>query len=192
RETAEWCANAERNYPFLATYLPERAVKSLFDVYRETARKQGYEASPYQLGHLIPIYVGETDEQAKREAAQHVMWLYHRGLRYVWEILFPPGYQSTSSMVRMTNSFQDVDWSSLSFDQMNELGYCVVGSAETVRRRLSHSAKTLGFGIIMGILQIGDMPKDRTRRNMELFASKVMPALRDEFGDMDVKRAGAA
>ena len=32
----------------------------------------GYEASPDQLGWSVPIYVGETDEIARREAQPHI------------------------------------------------------------------------------------------------------------------------
>ena len=35
----------------------------------------------------------------------------------------------------------------------------------------------LGFGNLCAVLQIGDMPHERTLKNMELFAREVMPAL---------------
>lgn len=184
RETIDWCAQPNHKYPYLTVYMPEKLVKSLFDSYREAARTNGYEASPYQLGHLMPIYVAETDERAKEEAAGHVKWLYHNGLRYVPEMFFPPGYMSTASLTRVLASYQDINWGNLTFDQMNQLGYCMVGSVETVRARLVHAVRKLGFGILMAILQIGDMPHHRTVKNMELFATHVMPALKDEFSNL--------
>jgi hypothetical protein len=36
-----------------------------------------------------------------------------------------------------------------------------------------------GFGILVALLQFGILSDDLTRRNMDLFASDVMPRLRD-------------
>src|SRR5213076_2049697 len=46
-------------------------------------------------------YVAETDEKAHAEARDHIMWLFHRGLKipdYHW---FPPGYMSGKSLGNM-------------------------------------------------------------------------------------------
>jgi alkanesulfonate monooxygenase SsuD/methylene tetrahydromethanopterin reductase-like flavin-dependent oxidoreductase (luciferase family) len=52
----------------------------------------------------------------------------------------------------------------------------VVGSAATVREKLKALEAYLGFGNLCAVLQIGDMPHERTMKNMELFARQVMPA----------------
>lgn len=185
KETIDWCAHPTRKYPYLAVFMPDHLVKWFFDLYRESARKYGYEASPYQMGHLLPIYVAETDARAKEEAAEHLLWLYHKGLRHKWEFLFPPGYVTVASMQRILGYAHELDWSKMSFDELNEKGYCVVGSAETVRRRLATYIRELGFGLVMALLHFGDMPHHRTVKNMDLFATDVMPALREEFKDME-------
>jgi alkanesulfonate monooxygenase SsuD/methylene tetrahydromethanopterin reductase-like flavin-dependent oxidoreductase (luciferase family) len=185
-ETINWCAHPDRRYPFLAVYMPTTQVASLFDLYRQSARNFGYQAAPDQLGHLLPIYVSDSDEQAREEAAQHVVWLYKNGLRFVREMFFPPGYVSAQSLSRMFSSGRATDYAGFSFDDLNRLGYCFVGGVETVRRRLLDAFREMGHGLLMALLQIGDMPRDRTRRNMELFAREVMPALRAEFGNRRV------
>jgi len=192
KETVEWCAHPSRKYSYLATYMPEELIKMFFDLYRDTASKHGYEASPYQMGHLLPIYVAETDERAMEEAKDHVLWLYHRGLRLKWEYLFPPGYVSAASMKRIAGFADQLDWAKMDFNFLNDNGYCIVGSAATVRQRIAHYAKQLGFGLILAELHFGDMPHYRTVKNMELFASDVMPALREEFSGMRQKWAKAA
>jgi len=192
RDTGIWCAHPSRKYAFLSTYLPDQTVKALFDVCFETARQHNYELSPYQLGRLMPIYVAETDEQARREGNQHIGWLFHRGLRYIYEMLFPPGYLTPAAALFMAKSYHEVDWTKLSVDQMNEAGYCIVGSVETVRRRLANSMKEMGWGILMPLLQIGDMPADRTLKNMKLFATEVLPYLRAEFNKLHPAMAKSA
>lgn len=184
RETVEWCAHPDRKYPYQAVYMPDHLVKMFFDMYREAAERHGYTASPYQLGHASPIYVAETDAQAKEEAAEHIRWLYHDGLRIPLQLLFPPGYVTHQSMKGILGFAHELDWGSMSFDELNDKGFCIVGSVDTVRQRLSQHARELGLGLVLAVLQFGDMPHWKTVKNMELFASGVMGPLREEFRDM--------
>jgi alkanesulfonate monooxygenase SsuD/methylene tetrahydromethanopterin reductase-like flavin-dependent oxidoreductase (luciferase family) len=64
------------------------------------------------------------------------------------------------------------------YEEMQDLGYIVFGSVDTVRQRLLEYQKRLGFGKLVTLLQFGSLPADLTRRNMELFAREIMPALR--------------
>ncbi|HXG21557.1 MAG TPA: LLM class flavin-dependent oxidoreductase [Methylomirabilota bacterium] len=179
RETVDWCAHPDRKYVYLAVYMPDNLVKWFFDMYRESAERYGYTASPYQLGHLLPVYVAETDARAEGEAAQHLLWLYHYGLRHKFEFLFPPGYVSHASMNNILKVAPEMDWEKMSFRELNEKGFAVIGSAATVKQRLAEYAGALGFGILPVLLHFGDMPHHKTMNNMELFASEVMPYLRN-------------
>ncbi len=192
KETMGWCADPARKYPYLAVYMSDDLVKMYFDQYRAAAEESGYTPSPYQMGHLLPIYVAETDERAREEAAEHVLWLYHRGLRIPLNMLFPPGYVTHQSMRHILNIADELDYANMSFDDFNARGYCVVGSVETVKQRLVESIGKLGYGILLSLLQIGDMPHHRTIKNMELFATEVMPYLKKEFQDMPEKWDRAA
>ena len=174
--------------------MPDSLIKMFFDLYRERAEHYGYQASPYQMGHLVPVYVGDTDEQAEKEAAGHVLWLYQKGLRHKWEQFFPPGYSTRDAMRSIVESKSkpwnivehsgEMDFANFSFKQLNDKGFCIVGSANTVRERLAQYSNDLGHGLILALTHFGDMPNDRCRRNMERFSSEVMPALRKEFSHM--------
>ena len=48
----------------------------------------------------MPCYVAETDEQARREAEPHLLWLFHVGLKY-GPFGMPPGYVSERSLKAM-------------------------------------------------------------------------------------------
>jgi alkanesulfonate monooxygenase SsuD/methylene tetrahydromethanopterin reductase-like flavin-dependent oxidoreductase (luciferase family) len=54
----------------------------------------------------------------------------------------------------------------------------LVGSPDTVRQQLEHWQQVLGFGVLIAFLHFGSLPADLTRKNLELFASQVMPKLR--------------
>ncbi len=55
----------------------------------------------------------------------------------------------------------------------------IAGGPDTVREQLLHCVKTLRVGHLMVLLQIGSMPKELTLKNTELFATKVLPHIRD-------------
>ncbi|MFT4583138.1 MAG: alkanesulfonate monooxygenase SsuD [Gammaproteobacteria bacterium] len=184
RETVDRCAHPDRMYAYLAAFMPDHLVKMFFDYYRERADHYSYTASPYQMGHLVPVYVAEIDEQAEAEAAQHVLWLYHKGLRHKWEQFSPPGYATPEAMRRIVENAGELDFPNFSFKQLNDKGYCIVGSVNTVRERIAAYSRGLGFGLFLALTHFGDMPNAKCRGNMERFASEVMPSLRPEFAHM--------
>ena len=64
-------------------------------------------------------------------------------------------------------------------------GYVIVGSPDEVAEQLREVACNLNVGHLMLLLQFGNMSKDLTRYNTQLFAERVMPQLRDLFADWD-------
>jgi alkanesulfonate monooxygenase SsuD/methylene tetrahydromethanopterin reductase-like flavin-dependent oxidoreductase (luciferase family) len=64
------------------------------------------------------------------------------------------------------------------FEAMDAEGYIIAGSPATVTRRLAEAQAEIGYGLLVPFLQFGSLPADLTKRNMELFAREVMPALR--------------
>jgi alkanesulfonate monooxygenase SsuD/methylene tetrahydromethanopterin reductase-like flavin-dependent oxidoreductase (luciferase family) len=175
-ETMHWVA--EKRYTYLSVYAPTRLIKRWFDQVREATLANGYEAPPEMIGLLLPIYVADTDEIARKEATQYLYWLFHKGLKVKFQHQFPPGYLTAGSMRGLLSAgmkaFGDLD-----FDDMIEAGHAIVGSPDTVREKLAEMQDHLGFGTLCALLQFGDMPHDKTVHNMELFAREVMPAFND-------------
>src|SRR5205814_5696005 len=68
-----------------------------------------------------------------------------------------------------------------SWDQVVEVQYAIVGSPDTVTELLTENLGRLGTGNLLGLFQLGTLPLDLTRRNLELFAREVMPKLRERF-----------
>lgn len=87
-------------------------------------------------------------------------------------------------MQRVLEHAAELDFGSFSFEELNDRGYRVVGSANTVRERLASYSRDLGFGLALALTHFGDMSNERTRTNMARFAQEVMPPLRKEFPGM--------
>ena len=146
-----------------------------FDLFRESAHKAGYEASPYQLGWLCPIYVAETDEQAWAEYEPH-LWFFAKNLLRGLTVL-PPGYTSIRSIATIHQALSKFLVSIETRKQIEEGAYAIVGSPATVKQKLLEYGQRLGVGNLLGLFQLGTLPGDLTRKNMQLFAREVMPAL---------------
>ncbi|MBM3527671.1 MAG: LLM class flavin-dependent oxidoreductase [Alphaproteobacteria bacterium] len=179
-ETIKWAADPQRKYPFLVTFSARDLVARYLNMYREQARQFGYEASPDQIGWATPIYVADTDERARAEARAGVETLFNDFLATPFQMLLPPGYMSLPSMkntMRMRKALGARK--RLTADELIESGTVVVGSPRTVRDELSRLRDATGAGKLIAMLQFGVLPDELTRRNMEMFASEVMPHLKN-------------
>ncbi|HEX5278538.1 MAG TPA: hypothetical protein VFW28_00535 [Micropepsaceae bacterium] len=133
-----------------------------------------------QLGWAAPIYVAETDECAKAEAKAGIESLFNEYLANPWEMLLPPGYTSLSSMKNTMKLRKSLGSRARNqtIDDLMASGTVVVGSPKTVREKIETMREKTGLEIIVAMLQFGVLSDELTRRNMELFASEVMPRLR--------------
>ncbi len=180
-ETIKWAADPERKYPFLVTFSAADLVARYLTLYREQAVKFGYECRGDQLGWAAPIYVADSDDRAKEEARAGIESLFNEYLANPWEMLLPPGYTSLSSMKNTMKLRKSLGsrMRNQTIEQLMESGTVVVGSPRTVREKIGIMRERTGLQILVAMLQFGVLNDELTRRNMELFASEVMPHLRD-------------
>jgi alkanesulfonate monooxygenase SsuD/methylene tetrahydromethanopterin reductase-like flavin-dependent oxidoreductase (luciferase family) len=174
-ETMKFCA--QRGYTYMSVYSPMRMIKRWFDGYRAACEEEGYEPEPERIGYAAPIYVAETHEAARAEARQHLEWLFHKGLKQGAEIVWPPGYMSPGSLKGILTSGMK-PFPELSYEELIEEKIVVVGSPESVTEQLEEMRQELGFGQLMALMCIGDMPHHRVVRTMELFIKEVAPNFR--------------
>jgi alkanesulfonate monooxygenase SsuD/methylene tetrahydromethanopterin reductase-like flavin-dependent oxidoreductase (luciferase family) len=177
-ETIEFASHPDRKYVYLHTFSPFETVQRFMDAYRERAERYGYTSQPDRLGWGVPMYVADTDEQALREATPHIESFYNRFLRSPNEYKAPPGYTSMSSMKQLIELKLKYRQGAPSIDTILKLGMAIVGSADTVAETLIEKQKAFGIGNLIGWLHFGTLPADLTKKNLELFAKKVMPRLR--------------
>jgi alkanesulfonate monooxygenase SsuD/methylene tetrahydromethanopterin reductase-like flavin-dependent oxidoreductase (luciferase family) len=178
RETIEWAAHPSRKYTYLQTFSPVSALARYMGMYKDVAAKHGYTATPSQLGWSVPVYVGETDAAAHREAKPHIEYFLNKLLRMTPQMLLPPGYLSLASMEGIMKAKGAITGGEQTIDSVIDKGMFLCGSAETVRQQIESHQKEIGFGNILPMLQFGTLPHDLTKRNLELFAGKVIPQLR--------------
>jgi alkanesulfonate monooxygenase SsuD/methylene tetrahydromethanopterin reductase-like flavin-dependent oxidoreductase (luciferase family) len=179
-ETIRWAADPSRKYPFLVTFSAQELVIRYLNMYRDQARELGYEADGNQFGWAVPIYVADTDEKARSEAARAIESLFNDYLNNPWEMLLPPGYMSLSSMLRTMKMRKALGSRarSLTMEDLVASGTAIIGSPKTVREQIERVRDATGFNRLVSMLQFGVLPDDLAKRNMEMFAAEVMPHFR--------------
>ena len=184
RETVQKAAKLR--YPFMMVFAPQWFTKMNYDMYRKAAEENGYEASPKQLAAAIPTYVAETEEQAHREAKPHIMWLFQNGLKIPGYHWFPPGYTSKSSFKNMLGAkikHNIKDHFDLTYEELLEQRYIIVGSPETAIERLTEFTDDLGAGIVLGAGgHMGSMPHWQAMKCLQIMAEDVIPHFRAPDG----------
>jgi alkanesulfonate monooxygenase SsuD/methylene tetrahydromethanopterin reductase-like flavin-dependent oxidoreductase (luciferase family) len=177
-ETIRWAADASRRYTYLQTFSPIAAVAKYMQMYKDVARENGYEATPDQLGWSVPVYVAETDEQAREEARPHAEMFINKLLKMPVEMLLPPGYLTLASMkgVMAAKAGMSVH---RSLEDLLDSGSFIVGSPKTVREKLRDAQRQIGFGNLLLTIQFGSLPHELTMKNIELLAKHVVPFLKE-------------
>ncbi|MDQ1438052.1 MAG: hypothetical protein QOK43_1681 [Acidimicrobiaceae bacterium] len=177
-ETMEFVA--KHHYAYMGIpYFHISVFDRTFRMFREACEREGYEYDPLQAGWLEPIYVAETDEQARTEYESHFWYFVKRLLPGI--NISPPGYTSLRSIENILKGAGTFAINLTSWDEVVEGQYAIVGSPETVAEKLIESLGRLGTGNLLGLFQLGTLPGHLTRKSLELFANEVMPKLRKEF-----------
>lgn len=176
KETIDWAAHPDHRYTYLQTFSPAKTVQKYLQSYRDTAEGFGYEASDSQLGWAVPVYVADTDEQAIKEAREPFELFRNRLLKMPFEMLLPPGYSSRDSLKRMMAAKATLS-QELTIELAIDMGMIVCGSPTTVRQQLESHWADMHFDNLLTMMHFGSLAEDLTRRNMELFASEVLPSL---------------
>jgi alkanesulfonate monooxygenase SsuD/methylene tetrahydromethanopterin reductase-like flavin-dependent oxidoreductase (luciferase family) len=179
-ETIEWAAHPDRKYTYLQTFSPLKSVKKYLQQYRHTAARYGYTASDDRIGWAIPVYVAETDEQARREAKLHFENFRNKFLHMPVEMLLPPGYSSIESMKGIEKAKAQIT-GDITIELGIDMGMFFCGSVQTVREQILTAWQDMRVGHLLTMLQFGTLPAELTQKNMQLFASEIMPWLRQKI-----------
>jgi alkanesulfonate monooxygenase SsuD/methylene tetrahydromethanopterin reductase-like flavin-dependent oxidoreductase (luciferase family) len=174
-ETMEFVA--KRRYAYMGIpYFHIDFFKRNYATFRACCEKEGYSAHPEQMGLLMPIYVAQTDAEARREFEEH-FWYFQKKL-IPGLTLSPPGYTSVQSALRVAKALRDgKTWISgcETWQDVEKGCFAIVGSPETVAERIIEHAGEIGCGNMLGLFQLGNMPHAKARENARRYAEAVMP-----------------
>ena len=178
---------AKRRFSYMQTTTSNWVTKKSFALFRQTCEeKYGYTAAPTQLGRVIPTYVAETDEQARREFLPHAMWFFRTGLKIPMHHLMPAGYNTADSILRTIKGRQAAnvkDFWEMSYEELIEQGYIIVGSPQTVIEAYERMIDEYGLGMAISAAgPLGSMPHWMVMKNLQIMAEDVIPHFREPDG----------
>lgn len=134
-----------------AQYVP------LIDLYRQSAEKAGHDPKQLQLAINSQFYVADDTETAAND--------------------FYPSYEKLMNRVG-----KERGWSPMSRGQFEALrgpeGPLFVGSVTEVADKIIYQKRLFNHTRFLAQIIKGDMPHDNMLRSIELFAKKVMPAVK--------------
>ncbi len=176
-ESVVWAARHRHPYMNLGALID--LTDWLRKIYIQTAREEGFRAGPEHFGYLLRALVADTDEKAQ-EIGRDFMWTGEHRMRAPREHNDPPGYQSKEGqkimLQRPSTASVGRTWTYEDLQAMNNI---IVGSPETVTRKLTEVIERLSPGYIHIYGNEGPMPDKHVRRSIELFGKEVIPALHE-------------
>jgi alkanesulfonate monooxygenase SsuD/methylene tetrahydromethanopterin reductase-like flavin-dependent oxidoreductase (luciferase family) len=176
-ETWEWVARHDYSYSFLSYFGYKPAIQSMSG-YWDAVERVGKDRNPYRAGYLQLVAISDTDARAEAEYAEAASYFYHRCLHVPDCFFAAPGYMTLKSVKAMKTPFSFETLKQLRWKDFVAEGYIIAGSPATVRDRLRDVVKALNVGHVMCLLHFGNLSKEQTLRNTELYAREVMPQLK--------------
>jgi alkanesulfonate monooxygenase SsuD/methylene tetrahydromethanopterin reductase-like flavin-dependent oxidoreductase (luciferase family) len=145
-----------------------RAIKS----YREERAKHKNLTGNGNAIMVRDIYVADTDEQALREAVPQITRFWQLATDNVWR----GDSVSADDLPRFTERFAYFP-GGLSEQKLDEWGTSLVGSPETVIKKARAMIETARPDCLVGMFSFGGLSHEQITHSIELFGTKVMPAL---------------
>jgi alkanesulfonate monooxygenase SsuD/methylene tetrahydromethanopterin reductase-like flavin-dependent oxidoreductase (luciferase family) len=179
-ETMEFVAKHHYGYMGIP-YFHIDVFDRTFGMFRDACEREGYEYDPIQAGWLTPIYVAETDAEAREQYEKHFWYFVRRLLPGI--NINPPGYTSLRSIQGILKGIGTFAINLKTWDEVMEGQYVAIGSPSTVLEMLEANLERLGTGNLLGLFQLGTLPQELTMKSLSLFAKEVMPKLRERFPD---------
>lgn len=127
-------------------------------------------AGPGDVSVSMPVYVADTDRQAREESEDSTMHFF----RSIGRALAKTDAAAWTNEAREGRA---ATLGKLTYDEIL-VEHAVVGSPESVADRLIELRDALGFSSFSGWMNPGGhVPDERVRRSMRLFAERVIPRL---------------
>src|SRR5438309_89232 len=113
RETALWAA--DRSYPYLGLGAALKPSAELWNFYADRLAERGFQAGPENFGHVIQVYVDETQERAEK-IGRNLLYAGGNANFAKAQYTLPPGFNSPEAIKRLASAPQG-GWLGLTKDR---------------------------------------------------------------------------
>ena len=146
----------------------------------------GVDDNPYRATYAQFVAVADTDAEAEKLYAKHIEYSFANGIGHIGiHRLAMPGGIPPMGLKHLMATMPPPPDGPPKYRDLVESGAVVAGSAATVRDRLAMLAKTFRVGNLSLFVQLGSMPHELTKHNIDMCASQVLPHLRPIWSEYD-------
>ncbi len=165
-ETWDFCLDYDYNYSYLSFggYL---AGKKLLDGYWERVAERDKDDSPYRAAFAQIIAVADTDAEAEKLYAEHILYFFNRCLHVYPGFSDPAGYRTISTIkAGVLDQFRAEmreKWTRMTWKDLVDGGFVIAGGPDTVRDRMEDMIRSLRLGHVFCLMHNGNQPDWKTR-----------------------------
>lgn len=158
---------ADHNFHVAQNIDLDNTVAEKFAYWREAwAQRKHPGPRPRQL-LARHVHVADTDERARAEAEPLLL----RGMN--GPIPVRTAQERTAHLSEIGLIYEQC---TQSYDYWIDNGLAIVGSPDTVIKRLEEQQRFVGYDVFCGQHEIAGMPLEQTQRSLQLFGEEVIPA----------------
>ncbi|MYJ46560.1 MAG: LLM class flavin-dependent oxidoreductase, partial [Acidimicrobiales bacterium] len=207
-DTWDWCAAEDLVYCYLSYFGYKAGLRTMQGFWKKV-QELGKETNPFQGGFAQFIAVADTEAEAWDLYREPAEYFFNTCLHVYAGYADPPGYKTPNTvragvegMVeraareatarREANAADAAKAGSakpsygskkLSFEDMVEKGYIILGDPTQVTEQVHELATTMNVGHLMVFSHFGNMDPELVKMNTEMYATKVMPEVAGLFED---------
>jgi len=168
---------AEQNYHVGQNIDVDSVAAEKFAYWREKWKSFNHSTPMPRALLARHVHVAETDEQARAEAEPYLIQGMRPGTNAsasAIDVSARPEIERTPERVEFARVYKGT---ATSFDFWIENGLALIGSPETVARRLREQQEMVGYDVFCAQHHVTTMPADLSKKSLRLFGEKVIPAL---------------
>ena len=163
---------ARRGWNLALSRQPLSNCAKAIEKYRAALATDGHGNGTGDAIMVRDVYVADTDEQAWREAVPEIMRFWQLATDNYWR----GETVSEADLTRCTERYAYYP-GGLTIKRLDEWGTSLIGSPETVIKKARMMIETAKPDSLVGMFQFGGLKHEQVMHSLELFGTKVMPAL---------------
>lgn len=171
---------ARNNYDVAQNIDTDENMVEKFAYYRQVWRESGHPGPMPRTFLMRTIHVAETDAKAREQVEPYLLGSYRLGRDLIEQTRVGYGTSPRGVGLEDTHSIRErgrvIRAMRNSYDFWVESGVGVIGSPETVIRKIKEQQASMGLDVYAGSFHIGAMPYDLVDKSIELFGKEVIPA----------------
>jgi alkanesulfonate monooxygenase SsuD/methylene tetrahydromethanopterin reductase-like flavin-dependent oxidoreductase (luciferase family) len=163
---------ARRGWNLALSRQPLANCARVIQAYREERTKHPNLPGSGNAIMVRDVYVADTDEQAWRDGPREITRFWQLATDNYWR----GDTVSPDDLPKFTERFPYFP-GGLTVKRLDEWGTSLIGSPQSVLKKTRAMLETARPDTLVGMFSFGGLKHEQVRRSIELFATKVMPAL---------------